>query len=925
MNKIYTLFFSIVSFFLLVILFFYTFFVKDYVDLEKVAFSFPLKESQISLVDGKIIESEKIGTGWLADFYSYAITPIDYIHSLSGSTYTLSETWGVNEIQLKEWSFYISLSDVNKKYNIAWKWFNFDFEGVWSFFISVSWTRHIILSMNANIKVNLIDEKTLDVLTPLYVFPHQYIKISPLRNYSLKNADRLRFSTVNSIGYVSKPFFIAWKWNDTLDLLWVWIHNSFIKKVLQYENEKKKIYAKEVSFLNKPIREFPWIQYIEKYKYLFLNENKKLAYLKNKFWKNMYLLFSSKNKNIFLINETFDISQEIKKIDEAQYQQIVDFYSRYYYIFILNSFKEKNIDTALNFYTLYAKLNDLPVKKYDTSNLLLSNIFSKLDFNIAWDFFSDINNFSHTFLNNYQWIKQEEKILLIDYYSFFLSQLLMTEYSFDSSSFVSILNLLSKYIEVNELLYVDGDEKKIKTWMYVNLDVLKKIRTYILSIFFLEKKDETNLLLRNNNYSLDSNYVKLLDSNISKFISFFEKNKKIIDINDARNKVFLEEYSLVFEQFKEIILALNDYEEYTLKYDEIKSKLLSVDVYEGNENDSVLDIDKINSYLSQFEWMNFSQSEININQDEGYYEVKNIVINGSIFSFLIYPNNKFLLTDIVINWKATKYSYKLETVKEKLDELLKNTNEPKDAIIFSKFFLVTFFWKNNNIAEIIEENDEQIEKEDKVVRVFKSTKLLSKRGEFSVLSDFITIPYNSLIVALNNNNYDISLNWVNVTLRNQNAVSYYWIDGVLTSNYKLTSLDHYFYNTSLVLFQVVEWKNNIFLWWETLKIDWNINLVDFKNTLLTLEKNLDFLNQIITKIKSDIFTLDLEILYIPKENSTVIKFDFNDKKANISVSWNSITSILIDWNNLLIEWENSVSISELDAYLKIIKNVYGSK
>lgn len=925
MNKIYTLFFSIVSFFLLVVLFFYTFFVKDYVDLEKIAFSFPLKESQISIIDWEIKEVWRTTNTWeLFDFYSYAMNPIDYIHYLSGSTYTLSQTWEISEIKLNEWSFYIALNDVNKKYHISWKWFNFDFEWVWSFFVLVSWTKHVILSMNANIKVNLIDEKTLEILTTLYVFPHQYIKISPLRNYSLKNADRLRFSTVNTIGYIPKSFLVSWKWNESLNLVWVWINNVFIQKVLQYESEKKNIYAKESWFLNKEIREFPWIQYIEKYKYLFLNENKKLAYLKNKFWKNIYLLFSSEKKDTVLVNETYDISQEIKKIDASQYNKIVDFYSKYYYIFILNSFKENTIDTALNFYSLYAKLNTLPEKKYNTSNLLLSNIFSKLDFNVPWDFLLEINNFSNTFLNNHQESKQEEKNILIDYYSFFLQQLLMTEYSFDSNSFISVLRLLTKYIEVTELLSIDGDEKKIRTGMYVNLNVLKKMKNYILSTFFLEKESEASLLLRNNNNALDSNYVELLDSNITKFTSFFEKNKKIIDQNEARNKVFLDEYALIFQNFDEVILALSDYEAYTLKYDELKSKLLSVGVYEGNENDFILENNKILLYLSQFEGMNLTQSDITVNQDEWYYDIKNVVINGSIFSFFIYPNNNFLLTNIIINWEVTKYSYKLSTIKEKLEELLETVDEPEDSLIFSKFFLVTFFWKNDKTTEIIAEDNLDIEKEDKVIRVFKSTKLLSKRWEFSILSDFITIPYDSLIVTLNNNNYDIALKWVSFPLRSQSAFSYYWIDWILDSNYKLTESQHYFYNTSLLLYQVFEGKRNSFMWGESIKIDWNINLVDFKNILLTLEKNLEALDQVITKVKSNIFAEKIEMLYIPKENGTIIKFDFNGKKANISVSWNSITSILIDWKNLLMEWENSISIEELDTYLKIIENTYGS-
>jgi hypothetical protein len=100
------------------------------------------------------------------------------------------------------------------------------------------------------------------------------------------------------------------------------LDNYFFKSVLSYfENEYKE--NKEIDPVLKENFNNMTYDYIKKYFYIFVNDNKKIAYYKDLIYMNLLSIYMSSENNNSIFLETEDYYKKLKELSQDDYNEML--------------------------------------------------------------------------------------------------------------------------------------------------------------------------------------------------------------------------------------------------------------------------------------------------------------------------------------------------------------------------------------------------------------------------------------------------------------------------------------------------------------------------------------------------------------------------------------------------------------------------
>jgi hypothetical protein len=137
-------------------------------------------------------------------------------------------------------------------------------------------------------------------------------------NKILKNSDLFRISQLNDINYVNQSLYAS---NYKLDSF-VNLDNYFYKSVLSYFTNEYNTSKTDDFILEKSFDSLSY-DYIKKYFYIFVNDNKKISYYKDLIYMNLLKIYMSPeiNNNIFI--ETEDYYKNLKILSQKDYNEML--------------------------------------------------------------------------------------------------------------------------------------------------------------------------------------------------------------------------------------------------------------------------------------------------------------------------------------------------------------------------------------------------------------------------------------------------------------------------------------------------------------------------------------------------------------------------------------------------------------------------
>lgn len=762
------------------------------------------------------------------------------------------------DFDLDPWIYLFDIYDLSYNYIIKSNWFSLKPISPWKFFIDNRIKTDIkLFSFDSilNISLNSIDNK--EEMIKLVLYPNMFFWFNSVRNKFLKNADLLRIESISRIFYVNEYFINPKNPNKVLnEEFYKKLYSkedlsskSFFEKTigLLYSKEEFEKYNKENIKILK-INNLFWIDYINKYFVLFLNDEKKLAYYKKNVLKLLWDFFRKdiKDKQEILTN-----LEKIKQIDTKEYENFKNIILFYY----KNLLKINSLDYVDNAILLSDIIIDIEWNK--KINLLNSSFYLNKIYSINNNLFLD------TYLQSKLWeylkkfldenniilwdklleIKNEELISNLDYLSFFLKNIILYDITFqDKTVLENTFNILDNYLEINNILNSHyKNALRTETLIVEYYSIFEKLLTETRNSFFeKELNDRWLLVLKSDNW-INSDLVNKLNIVMTKIFSFYNKNKWILS---KKNLIFNNLFLQQNEKYLEYYSALNNYPEYLIKYDKIKKDLFDAKTLLEKWEDIVLNKENLVNYLSQFEWLDLSKISFRVFKNK-YYMINNLFINWDKFSLNLHPLEFNRIDNIFRNWEKLNFSYELDNISSDLKELYENAqDEEKYKYDFKRFFLNTFFPTNQTITKTFDPNtDEKVE--DRTIKFFKRDKLFWDTWDFNYLKWFLTVNYNDVLVNLVSDKYETHIKkWIIKT----KIISKYWssidVIAVLNSDYIFSDKDHYFKNIKLKFLDNLYYENNqeVYLfWWQEFSITKNIQTINFKDEI-TKEIEKIFLN-----------------------------------------------------------------------------------
>lgn len=677
-------------------------------------------------------------------------------------------------------------------------------------------------------------------MTSLVIYPKMYFVFSPLRNKFLMNADLLRLETMSKISYYKDPL-VDENWNidnklktllsiDTLfyDLVF-W--DLYSKNKIEIYNEEKmtKISYKELSGLN----------YINNYLPLFLNKEKKEIYYKNKIINQLNSLLDGQ------VIDSEDILfslAELKNINYDEYEKfrIVLYY--YYDLFLkVNSLEYINKSFVLS--EIIFKDQWLVKFKFLESSFYLNKVYNLTN---AWIYKNDFlqENFLN-FLRNYLKennieLTKDYKINVnknitqkLDYLSFFLKNILLNNVDLTiSKSQYDVVNIIKIYFYLNKNINIVKNYTNTQLMVIENNLIIEKLLHHIRTAFFEPELNSEWLLISSKNNSIDAKSLLVLNEVFQMMFKFPDENKNYLSV---KTQIYFSKYWELQLIFKHYYDALKNYPEYLISYNKSSLSLFETKTILEWSNDIKLSNENLVSYLWTFQWLDLSSLKAEI-IDNNYYKVDNLYINWEKFSFNLYPQNFNRISNIYKNWVFLSNSYELDSIKYELDKKVNSTDgEIIEKYDFSRFFLNTFYPKNDWNTNLVNNFEQEQElQEDRVIWIFKREKLLWDRWEFSVLKGYLELKYRNIIVKQEKSNYEITLNNIILKTNIDNESETRTIVWELNANYVFSDKDHYFKNISLKFYDselYATWEKSYLFWWKELKVNKNINIVDFKTEI----------------------------------------------------------------------------------------------
>lgn len=849
----------------------------------------------------------------------------------------------ISIITLEKWIYYFNLKNINSNYIIKWNWFEINNKWPWVFIVNnLNPNKNIILSLSSLIEINLKNLKNNEQITSLDLFPHTYLIFSPERNIYVKNSDLLRISQVNTIGFYNKQIFKNQKIeNDFLNL--ISLNNTEIQKTI----EQSILFTKNdydnnlISFnelLKSSIITLPGEKLIMNYSNFFINPGKKSSYYKNIIIRNLNILLNSTEIDIKTTNIIFDSIREIEKLDKNWKKEIENIIKYYYYVSLKSNW---NIYANINLYSL---VNSFQQKSFmiDFKSLItLEKIFFKYDYVwINW-FYKDISEFRKNYFNdldiNIKWeninnfsIEDMEKV---DYLLFFIeNNLLSADYSSVNVDIKDLIAIFDDYVKISSSFYVFNDEKVKRTWLFTNSKILNRFIDIFETKYFYKERNENWLLILKENTKINNNDIKLLENNIDNIIKFFKDQKTVLKPDkNTKDKIIIEQYWILEENYKEYFSALKSYKEYILKYDKIKTNLLTtktinenINKIELSENNAIefintfnwVRLDYVNIKIMDYNYCNFpsEKEENNIVEIPYCYKIDNLNIDWKNVSFLLHPLEKNKINEIYIENQAKSASYKLDEIKIEMDEKMKVAWTDKDNFIFSNFLINTFWQKiaSNNNSNNNNTNEVNILEEDTVIKIFKRNKLLWSNWDFSNLWWFLEINYNELIVKkqldweywinINNSKFNVDL-WRNRIFN--------W---TFSSNYDFSN-KHSFINPT---FKIIDKKSNTdLLLWNSINVKWEYGVKSISEDIKIVFEEYDKINMITNSINNSLDVSTITINYLKNLNQIDFEFVYMWKNVNIKISGWNIVKFMYNNKSYL---NGAINYSNIDIILNNIKN-----
>ena len=290
--------------------------------------------------------------------------------------------------------------------------------------------------------------------------------------------------------------------------------------------------------------------------------------------------------------------------------------------------------------------------------------------------------------------------------------------------------------------------------------------------------------------------------------------------------------------FKKRELVVTTDEQYPqsimIEFVQDKSDLLNTNTVLENSQKVILSKENLFSFISQFVWIDASKITYSISP-KNYYKISGLIVNWDTFSFDLYPLEYNRLDNITQNNNKLTLSYELDTLKDDLKTLYEDADDKqKDKYDFKRFFLNTFYSKDDwNTWKVFETWGEQLV-EDKVITIFKRDKLLWNTWDFSILKWYLDLKYDDVSVILANNNYNIKINnWVLRTqiIKGDENVN---VTAKLRAEYVFSDKNHYLKNIYLKFYdsQLFNKQEELELFsWKEFRVFKTIDIVKFKDEM----------------------------------------------------------------------------------------------
>lgn len=826
----------------------------------------------------------------------------DFIDKIFFSTkWSYTKTQSRNNTALKVWSgkFFLSFS-FPKKYEVSWSWFRLSFVWPIKLYLNTEDTNKVdIFSLDNMAELSLIWLEDGKLKTKVYAYPHMLLSFNLKLNKILKNTDLFRISQLNDITYVNQNLYTSYyKLEDFKNL-----DNSFFKTVTEYFSNEYSKTKTDNSFLEENFNNMTY-DYIKKYFYIFVNDNKKVAYYKDLIYMNLLKIYMYPDNPNSIFNETEEYYKNLKILSEKDYVEMLKVLVYFKSKFLLDN-KLGIIETELKYDQILSSVFSFQKMQ---SNYMLYYIFNLYDLWNKENFFDWLISFSDNYFKD-NWLKiQEDKLVWYDdsktiklwYYISFLESIIKSHLieETDMEDIKWIFNLFNKYSLLSVSIYSGWSSDKKKTTIVMHLNLLKELSEYIRNNFFETDLDKWIMLVKKKWINLDSDVVSLFENSYNKLFDFFTYNNKVFDENLEKDFLYLKEYEFISFNFIEYINALKNYDKYKLE----KSDLYSIQtIWWDNVKKIIYNIDDIKNYLLAFNWVN--KDSIKIKADEtGNIFNANLNIWWKIFSFDLAPYNNYTIKNIYIDWIKKNLTYSLSLIKEKMDQRYKSSSNPEERNMndFSNFFINTFL-KTKTYSQTEEDYNEDLPKENIEILVFKRDKLLWPKWEFNTIKDFTDIESDNIVVTIDNWKIWIKLKNIKTTFTYAE-----WRDNVtywayLDSDYYIGTNEHYFSNIKLRLFKSVRnWNKNVdvfWLWnWKNISVVWNLGIItynDYMSDIISNYNNIVFVNEELVK---KVWQTEVSV-----NSSKIVKFTFtyNWHKYEMSLLDSNIVNLRKDWAKVL--------------------------
>ena len=851
------------------------------------------------------------------------ITPVDTLYFSQWSEYAIISEWNNISISLEKWEFIAEVNSLNYTYQIEHSFFWIQNISPGRIYINTLDIRnYAVFSFNSIVEMHLRNGESMDTLTKIFLYPRMHLSFNGLRAKFLSNADLVRISSVFSLDFFDNHLSTdSANYLVLLENLWL-DSGDFLKQYLDFDIQEEAKDAKKLKDIRSMnVWEFPGINFLEKYVYIFLNESKKKAYYKNTAFEELVRLTKSDQTEASLIS---DLKNNLERIssypeDYNDFLSIID----YYYDLVLSEKWQESLYVKINFHNLILSLSGTGFDVASEKDLFLNWLYDVYDMEADFSY-SDLTFFVDWYVERVwivSWNIDDKTKQDLDYFSFFLSELFISKFSSNTDSLkefatndnlASILKIMSHYISLDDVIYSSGSDKRSVTWIYVHLDVLKKMEDFIRNGLFKEERGKNDVLIKSRNFSINVSELALLQKNTQSILDFYKNNKKFLQVWTQKDASIIRDYSILEQSFAEYFAALNDYGSYIYDYDISKTNLFWIKTLGRSDADITLSRSNAISYISSFRWVTTSGIEVEVL--DTYYKIKNIFISWKKIDFYLYPFEENKIDTIYINNALKTVSYKLDIVEwiwhEKRE--VARDEEEKDRYDFKNFFTNTFFTDGviNNAGDF-DVAEKWWEVEDKFVVVFKRDRLLSSDWEFSSIDSFLSIDFDDITLTESGQTYDISIqDWALELWGGRESFL-----ARFESDYVLTNDDHYFkairlypYISTLGITQDEMWGNFI-------QIIWNIDLVKLESELIEFITTYNNIKYVYGAIDRNLDISDIDTSYRISTKKVNFRFDYQWDFVSILLYGDTIENISVWWTSL----QKDVNYRAIEDILKTIK------